>query len=683
MPDPLPDKSEDLLESWKEIAAYMGKGVRTVVRWEKTEGLPVQRHIHERRSSIFASKAQLDAWWESRRAVLDPPLIPTPSPDRATMGHWRWLVGALLPIAAVAIWQLPSSTRRTADQRPFVLEPLTSYPGSQYGSSFAPDGNHFAFVWEPEGRGTDIYVQAIGSSAPKRLTDHPDVEFSPAWSPDGKSIAFLRRSRDLRIELLLIPSLGGAVSKLADVGVVHYMDAPQVSWSPDGKWLAFSHRQAAEYGIFALSPESGEVRRLTVASGPRKDLDASYSPDGNYLAFRRGESEAVCEIYLQVLTADGAPSGVPQQLTRRGVRSTSPVWSGDSRRIFFSSGVFNSATDDIFSISVTPRQTEAQQLTNSRGDNNFSLSAARRGGLLAFARRQQDLNIWEMEHDGVRWKTPQLVRATVSTRREQDPALSPDANRIAFISDRTGHTELWVADRAALQARKLTSFEGPYLAAPRWSPDGAKITFSLLSQDAHSIWTIDAAGGVARKLIEPGWSSSWSSDGQWIYFSSPTPGSAQIFRIRDGGGAREEITNPNTPPLRDHQSSKPIVDSRGWEVGAMPISSPDGTYVYWQGPGGFWRLPAVGGRGELAAKVEWLSPFAPCAGGLVFHGPSNPTSNRRALLEYRFADGSTREIAPIAERPPLGLATSPDCKTVLFSQVDQQVTNLIYVRGLW
>src|SRR5262245_16589932 len=49
--------SEDRLESWKEIAAYLGKGVRTVVRWEKTEGMPVHRHQHERRASVFAYKS--------------------------------------------------------------------------------------------------------------------------------------------------------------------------------------------------------------------------------------------------------------------------------------------------------------------------------------------------------------------------------------------------------------------------------------------------------------------------------------------------------------------------------------------------------------------------------------------------------------------------------------------------
>src|SRR5262249_21641383 len=61
----------DRLESWKEIAAYLGKGVRTVVRWEKTEGLRVHRHLQERRSSVFAYKSEIDAWWQPRRAVLN------------------------------------------------------------------------------------------------------------------------------------------------------------------------------------------------------------------------------------------------------------------------------------------------------------------------------------------------------------------------------------------------------------------------------------------------------------------------------------------------------------------------------------------------------------------------------------------------------------------------------------
>lgn len=56
------------LTSWKEIAAHLGVSVRTAQRWEASEGLPVQRHMHARQSSVFADPAELNRWWESRPA---------------------------------------------------------------------------------------------------------------------------------------------------------------------------------------------------------------------------------------------------------------------------------------------------------------------------------------------------------------------------------------------------------------------------------------------------------------------------------------------------------------------------------------------------------------------------------------------------------------------------------------
>lgn len=53
--------TNDRLDSWKEIASYLKKGVRTVQRWERMEGLPIRRLGQERTSSVFAYKAELDA----------------------------------------------------------------------------------------------------------------------------------------------------------------------------------------------------------------------------------------------------------------------------------------------------------------------------------------------------------------------------------------------------------------------------------------------------------------------------------------------------------------------------------------------------------------------------------------------------------------------------------------------
>src|SRR5271155_2044968 len=58
--------SEDRLDSWKEIAAYLNRDVTTVQRWEKREGMPVHRHLHDRMGSVYASRAELDAWARGR-----------------------------------------------------------------------------------------------------------------------------------------------------------------------------------------------------------------------------------------------------------------------------------------------------------------------------------------------------------------------------------------------------------------------------------------------------------------------------------------------------------------------------------------------------------------------------------------------------------------------------------------
>ena len=58
----------DRLESWKAIAAYLKRGVRTVRRWEAQEGLPVHRHMHRTLGSVYAYKLEIDAWRENRPA---------------------------------------------------------------------------------------------------------------------------------------------------------------------------------------------------------------------------------------------------------------------------------------------------------------------------------------------------------------------------------------------------------------------------------------------------------------------------------------------------------------------------------------------------------------------------------------------------------------------------------------
>jgi tetratricopeptide (TPR) repeat protein len=62
--------ADERLDSWKEIASYLKRSVRGVQRWEAEEGMPVHRHRHDKRGTIFAFKPELDAWWRERGALL-------------------------------------------------------------------------------------------------------------------------------------------------------------------------------------------------------------------------------------------------------------------------------------------------------------------------------------------------------------------------------------------------------------------------------------------------------------------------------------------------------------------------------------------------------------------------------------------------------------------------------------
>ena len=61
---------DDRLDSWKEIATYLDRTVVTVQRWEKEEGLPVHRHVHNKQATVYASRSEIDTWLANRGRIL-------------------------------------------------------------------------------------------------------------------------------------------------------------------------------------------------------------------------------------------------------------------------------------------------------------------------------------------------------------------------------------------------------------------------------------------------------------------------------------------------------------------------------------------------------------------------------------------------------------------------------------
>ncbi len=83
-PHPQRAAGQDLLETWKEIAVYLNRDVRTVKRWERSRELPVHRLPGGARSAVYAMRSELDVWRQGARET-------SPQPPKATR-KLPWLI---------------------------------------------------------------------------------------------------------------------------------------------------------------------------------------------------------------------------------------------------------------------------------------------------------------------------------------------------------------------------------------------------------------------------------------------------------------------------------------------------------------------------------------------------------------------------------------------------------------
>jgi hypothetical protein len=143
-----PDASAgERLDSWKEIAAYLKYSERTVRRWEQ-EGLPILRHPHRKKATVYAYKPEIDAWWrngherlEQREATL------AIAPRRSAVGLAAALVAAALGIliALRFVWFTP---RTSAPQPEPTARQITANPTGdpEVRAAISPDGKYLAYT---------------------------------------------------------------------------------------------------------------------------------------------------------------------------------------------------------------------------------------------------------------------------------------------------------------------------------------------------------------------------------------------------------------------------------------------------------------------------------------------------------------------------------------------------------
>jgi TolB-like protein/Flp pilus assembly protein TadD len=148
------------LESWKEIATYLGRDVTTVRRWEKGEGLPVHRHLHNKLGSVYGYTTELDGWRSKRAPVPPTDALGTnkqPATDTGPIAQpvpWRnyartaALAALALVLAAVSIWFLRERDREQAASvaiRSLAVLPLANFSGNS-AQNYLSDGMTEALI---------------------------------------------------------------------------------------------------------------------------------------------------------------------------------------------------------------------------------------------------------------------------------------------------------------------------------------------------------------------------------------------------------------------------------------------------------------------------------------------------------------------------------------------------------
>jgi eukaryotic-like serine/threonine-protein kinase len=512
----------------------------------------------------------------------------TSSLTRAIATHKRLatfaLVGAAFITVLMVLFVSRSAIRKTLQATPETpasvrVVPLTSFLGREDHAAFSPDGNQIAFVWAGEkDDNPDIYVKSKSSERPLRITSDPAIDILPAWSPDGQSIAFVRIAEG-RFNIYTIPSLGnGTERKLLTLS----RHPGKISWSPDGKFIAVSDKDPVQEvsALFLFSLDTGEKHRLT--SPPTQiwgDICPTFSPDGQSVAFIRASSAVAADLYLIA-----AAGGEPKQLTADSRLRTYDqgvigglAWTTDGQAIIYSSEAGGSPS--LWKVSTSGGPPERLSVG---GVDVFYPSIARQGNRLAYTQIYGGTPVYMIRATSSMARYAPPAKLIASTRFNRTPQFSPDSERIAFASDRSGTHEIWVCNHDGTNSIQLTSFNGPHVGGPRWSPDGKQILFEVKTSSISHIYIVNVEAGIPQRVTtDPSDEGlpSWSRDGKWIYFCSKRSGKEQLWKVPAEGGQATQVTR---------------------QGGFTSFESADGQFLYYsKGPIGVWRVPVVGGEETL------------------------------------------------------------------------------------
>jgi len=160
----------------------------------------------------------------------------------------------------------------------------------------------------------------------------------------------------------------------------------------------------------------------------------------------------------------------------------------------------------------------SSRITFSNAADKDPHSAA--GHLVFASYRDGDEEIYMAKND-----LSGLKRLTTTSGEDEQPNLSPNGTRIAFVSDRSGTPRLWTMDSTGANQVALATGSESYVpeSAPAWSPNGTQIAFTSVRSGLSQVFVISSAGGTPVQLsheMNGAFNPVWSADGTKIFFVS-------------------------------------------------------------------------------------------------------------------------------------------------------------------
>ncbi len=546
--DQLSDQpSEAPLDSWKEIAAYVKRDVSTVQRWERREGMPIHRHVHDKRGSVYAFSSELDAWLQSRRLRLEEEEEEKEKERRAEaplrsaiptfLTRWAFVLllaaaGAALAIGAILWFQRTEYFWRSpiADAR---VQTVTDFDGVEQDAAVSRDGHFVAFLSDRDGQ-MDVWVTQVGSGEFHNLTRGSAPELvNPSirtlgFSPDGSLVTFWVRKPDGSsggdISIWAVPTLGGEPRPYLE-GVAEF------DWSRDGSRLAYHTPGPGDPLFVSNGSRRSEGRPIFTAPAGLHSHFPLWAPDSAFIYFVQGSLPDKLDIWR--ISPSG---GIPERITSHNGRVTHPVLL-DRRTLMYLASDPDGSGPWLYSMNVERRI--PHRLTSSL-DRYTSLAASadgRRAAQMslptstAFSPRLGPNYLLYVSATGTSESIWKLANGSATelwtgqgTRAIGGPAIAPDGRYIAFSVRQHGQSLLYVMQADGRNARVVTDaldLQG----APAWAPDGQSITSAANDHGVPHLFRVPLDGRspvpfVSEYSVDP----AWAPDGSFLVYSGPDIG---------------------------------------------------------------------------------------------------------------------------------------------------------------